>query len=51
MTEKKFPLDSRGGWEQNSLQPAVTVIYSLHLAGALISVLLSCNPKVNLSVI
>lgn len=49
--KKKFALFSRVGWEQNSPQPALTVIYSLHLESALISVLLSCNPEVNLTVI
>lgn len=51
--KKKFPLYSRGAWERNSflLQPALTLIYSLHLESASISVLLSCCPEVNLSVI
>lgn len=35
----------------SSLQPALTVIYSLHLESALISVLVSCNPEVNSRVI
>lgn len=29
------------------MEPALTVIYKLHLERALISVLLSCNPEVN----
>lgn len=35
----------------SSVQSALTVIYSLHLESALISVLLSCNPEVNSRVI